>query len=201
MRKSRKLMAVITLLAMMLLTLSTTVYAFEGQEGDKVLIGEDEVIEDDLYVGAEEFVLDGTVKGDLIVGGATITINGTVEGDLWAVGQIVIINGVVSDDARIAGAGLQLGDDAKVGGDLIAAGASLETKTASAVGGDLVVGAGQALLAGDIGRNVLAGAGALEFQGDVGGHVKAYVDQTKETTSGPSPNVFMQQNIPLTLPT
>ncbi len=200
MEKARKLMSVFTLLTLMLLTFSTPVYAFEGRDGDKVVIGADEIIEDDLYVGANEFVLDGTVKGDVIVGGNIITINGTVEGDLWAAGQVVIINGVVMDDVRIAGAGLQLGQDANVGGDLLAAGASLETKAGSVVGGDLLVGAGQALLAGEVGRDVLAGAGALELRGNVGGDVKAYVDQTEETASGPSPNVYMQQNIPLTLP-
>jgi cytoskeletal protein CcmA (bactofilin family) len=200
MNKAQKLFSILTLSVLMVLVFATTAYAFEGREGETVVIGADEVIDDDLYVGANEFTLDGTVKGDLIVGGSIITINGTVEGDLWAAGQAIIINGVVMDDARIAGAGLQLGDEAQVGGDLLAAGASLETKAGSTVGNDLLVGAGQALLAGDVGRNVLAGAGALELRGDFGGDVKAYVDQTEETTSGPSPNIFMQQNIPLTLP-
>ncbi len=200
MNKAHKLISVFTLLALMVLTFATPVLAFEGREGDKVVIGADEVIDDDLYVGANEFVLDGTVKGDLIVGGSIITINGTVEGDLWAAGQAIIINGVVMDDARIAGAGLQVGDAAQVGGDLLAAGASLETQSGSTVGNDLLVAAGQALLAGDVGRDVLAGAGALELRGNFGRDVKAYVDQTEETASGPSPNVYMQQNIPLTLP-
>jgi cytoskeletal protein CcmA (bactofilin family) len=184
----------------MLGTFAIPAYAFEGREGDRVVIAADEVIEDDLYVGANEFVLDGTVRGDVIVGGTVITINGTVEGDLWAAGQVVIINGVVADDAHIAGAGLQLGDRAEVGGDLLAAGASLETKTGSTVGKDLLVGSGQTLLAGDVARDVLAGTGALELRGDFGRDVKAYVDQTEETASSPSPNVFMQQSIPLTLP-
>jgi len=200
MNKARKLMSAITLLTLMLITFSTSVYAFDGRDGETVIIGADEVIEDDLYVGANEFVLDGTVKGDVIVGGNMITINGTVEGDLWAAGQVIIINGVVGDDARIAGAGLQLGEDAQIGGDLLAAGASLETKIGSTVGQDLLVGAGQGLLAGDVERDVFAGAGALELHGSVGGDLKAYVDQTEDTADGPSPNVYMQQNIPLTLP-
>jgi len=200
MYKTQKLLTLFILLTLLTLTFATPAYAFDGREGDKVVIGADEVIEDDLYVGANEFTLNGTVKGDVIVGGSMITINGTVEGDLWAAGQIIIVNGVVLDDARIAGAGLQLGEGAEIGGDLLAAGASLEVKEGSTVGGDLLVGAGQALLAGDVGRNVLAGAGALELRGSVGGDVKAYVDQTEETDNSPSPNVYMQQNIPLTLP-
>jgi cytoskeletal protein CcmA (bactofilin family) len=200
MNKAQKAISVFTLLGLFLLTFATPVSAFEGREGDKVVIGADEVIDDDLYVGANEFTLNGTVKGDVVVGGSIITINGTVEGDLWAAGQVVIINGVVMDDARIAGAGLQLGDEAQVGGDLLAAGASLETKAGSTVDNDLLLGAAQALLAGDVERDVLAGAGALELRGDFGRDVKAYVDQTEETASGPSPNIYMQQNIPLTLP-
>jgi cytoskeletal protein CcmA (bactofilin family) len=200
MDKTKKLLSIFILLTMLLLTSATPAYAFEGREGNKVVIAADEVINDDLYVGAQEFVLDGTVKGDLIVGGSIITINGTVEGDLWAAGQVVIVNGTVMDDARIAGAGLQLGDHAQIGGDLLAAGASLETKAGSSVGRDLLVGSGQTLLAGDVKRDVLAGTGALELRGTVGRDVKAYVDQTAETTKGPSPNIYMQQNIPLTLP-
>lgn len=200
MNQSQKILSIFIMLTLLLVTFAIPVHAFEGRDGDKVVIGANEVIEDDLYVGANEFVLDGTVKGDLIVGGSIITINGTVEGDLWAAGQAVILNGVVMDDARIAGAGLQLTDDAQVGGDLLAAGASLETKAGSMVANDLLVAAGQALLAGDVARDVLAGAGALELSGSFGRDVKAYVDQTEETVNEPSPNVFMQQNIPMPLP-
>jgi cytoskeletal protein CcmA (bactofilin family) len=198
--KMQKLLSIFALLALLSLGLATPVLAFDGRSGEQVTIGTDEVIDDDLYVGANEFVLDGTIKGDLIVGGTVITINGTVEGDLWAAGQVVIINGAVMDDARIAGAGLQLGRDARVGDDLLAAGASLETQPGSVVGGDLLVASGQTLLAGDVGGDVLAGTGALELRGNVDGDVKAYVDQTEETAASPSPNIFMQQNIPLTLP-
>ena len=200
MKKAHKFASVFALLTLMLLVLATPAHAFEGRDGQTVVISADEVVNDDLYVGANEFTLNGTVKGDLIVGGSIITINGTVEGDLWAAGQVVVINGTVMDDARIAGAGLQLGEKALVGGDLLAAGASLETKSGSTVENDLLVGAGQALLVGDVGRNAIAGVGALELRGNIDGDLYAYVDQTEETIKGISPNVYMQQNIPLALP-
>jgi carbonic anhydrase/acetyltransferase-like protein (isoleucine patch superfamily) len=200
MNHAQKILSICIMLTLLLMTFAIPVSAFEGRDGDKVVVGANEVIDDDLYVGANEFILDGTVNGDVIVGGSIITINGTVNGDLWAAGQVVILNGVVMDDARIAGAGLLLGDDAQVAGDLLAAGASLETKAGSTVGNDVLVGAGQALLAGDVERDVLAGVGALELRGDIGRDVKAYVDQTQETASGPSPNIYMQQSIPMTLP-
>ncbi|GAB4434350.1 MAG: hypothetical protein Kow002_21370 [Anaerolineales bacterium] len=200
MYKIQKLLSVFSLLALLTLAIVTPAHAFDGREGNKVVIGADEIIEDDLYIGAEEIVLNGTVKGDVIAGGSTITINGTIEGDLWAAGQVIIVNGVVMDDVRIAGAGLQLGENAQIGGDVLAAGASLETKPNSAVGNDLLVGAGQVLLAGSVERNVSAGTTALEVHGHIGGNLVAYVDQTEETTKGPSPNIYMQQNLPLTIP-
>src|SRR5690606_8249322 len=85
-------LCVFTLLA---LVVAPAALAFESREGRRVVIGADEVVEDDLFVGAETFVLDGRVEGDLFVAGGEIIINGVVEGDLWAVGQLVVIHGVL----------------------------------------------------------------------------------------------------------
>jgi len=106
MKKSHKFFSVLCLFALLTLTVATPVLAFEGREGDIVVIEADEVIEDDLYVGAEEFTLEGTIKGDLFVVGNVVIINGTVEGDLFAGANSVIINGTVMDDVRIGGAAL-----------------------------------------------------------------------------------------------
>ena len=106
----------------------------ETRSGQEVRIGPDEVVEDDLYVTANEVVVDGTVEGDLVAFGRSITVNGTVEGDLIAAGQTVEVGGTVEDDARIAGQALLLGEGANVGDDLLAAGYSLENAPASTVG-------------------------------------------------------------------
>lgn len=212
MNKARKILSIISLMAVMTLAIATPVFAFEGREGDKIVITKDEVINDDLYIGAEILVVEGTVNGDVIVGAQSITINGTVTGDLiaageiiiingtiggdlWAAGQVVIINGVVMESARIAGAGLQLGEDAQIMGDLLTAGGSVEIIAGSSVSRDLLIGAGQALVAGDVGRDLNAGAGALEIQGSIGRNVKAYIGQT----DSPRPDMYME-NIPLVLP-
>ena len=122
----RKVLSVVALLVLLTLTLVAPASAFDGREGDKVVIASDEVVNDDLYVGATEFVLDGTVNGDVIAFAQTVTINGTIKGDLMAAGQTVVVNGSVEDDLRIAGSVLVLGDEAKIGGDIVGAGASLE---------------------------------------------------------------------------
>lgn len=167
----------IGLACLVLLALVSPVQAFEGRGGDTVVIAADEVIDGDLYVGANTFILDGTVKGDVIVAGRDVEINGTVEGDLLAAGQSVTVNGIVKDDVRIAGAVLTVREAAQVGDDVVAAGYSLEAQPGSSIKGDLTIGASQALLAGDIDGDVLAGAGGLALRGRIGGNVKANVGE------------------------
>ncbi len=179
----------ISLICLVLFTLVPVTLAFESRSGNTVVIGADEVIEDDLYVGANTFTLDGTIKGDLIVFGTTININGTVEGDLMAAGQTVVVRGTVTDDARIAGMALILDSQAQVGDDVVAAGFSFEDKKGSSVGGDLTCFGYQALLAGEVAEDLTVAANGLQLSGSVGGDVKAEIGEAEE---GPPPTFFMQ---------
>jgi cytoskeletal protein CcmA (bactofilin family) len=189
MKTIQRILSVITLAALLSLTIATPAMAFDGRSGDTIVIEADEVVNDDLYVTAETFTLEGTVKGDLVAFGSYILIKGTVEGDLIAAGNTVVIEGTVTDDARIAGAALQLGDEAVIGGDLIAAGASLETKPGSGVNQDVVYAGAQALLAGSIGRDLLVSGGGLELRGEIGGDVRAEVGDPQQ--GGPSPSMYI----------
>jgi cytoskeletal protein CcmA (bactofilin family) len=198
MKTTYKFISIFSLIAILALAFATPAQAFDDRAGDNIEIKAGEVIEDDVYITANNFILEGTVKGDLVIFGQTITINGTVEGDLIAAGQSIIINGTVTDDARIAGALLEISKSAVIGGDVVAAGASLETQDGSVVEGDLVVGAGQTLLAGNINGDVKAGAGALELSGEIGGNVNAQVGDPE--AGGPTPSMYMPQS-DLTFPT
>lgn len=192
-----RILASAILLTTLVLSIATPALAFDGRGGDNVTIPAGETVNDDLYVGAQNFTLDGTVKGDVVAGGAIITINGTVEGDLIAAGQAVIINGTVTDDVRIAGGALFIGEKAKIGGDVIGFGGSLEVRQGSSAGHDLVFFGGQALLAGDIARNVQMAGGGVEIRGKIGGDVKAEVGDAEN--AGPGPSVYMP-NSPIPLP-
>lgn len=185
------------LLALLALGVASPALAFDGRTGDNIMIGAGEVIDDDLYVGAESFTLEGIVKGDLVVAGAVITINGTVEGDFIAAGQTVIINGVIGDDARVAAGAILVGENAKIGGDIVSAGGSMEMRKGSLVGRDVVFTGAQALLAGKISRNLNAASGGLELRGAVGGD--AFVSAGDPEQSGPGPIVFLP-NSPIPLP-
>ena len=201
MSKTHKIFSILVLLALVTLTAVTPAYAFDGRSGDTVVIQSGDVINDDLYVGANQFTLDGTVNGDVIAGGQMITINGTINGNLIAAGQTVVINGTVTGAARIAGNVLFIGDKANIGKDVIGAGYSLEVRKGSTIGRDVVVAAGQVLLAGNVTRNVLVGTGGLEIAGNVGGNVKADVGEANQSQAGPPPTMFMggQSTVPIPL--
>ena len=198
MSRKTKFFSALTLFIVLTLSLVPAVAAFEGREGNDVLIAADETIADDLYVAAETIVIDGVIQGDLVAAAETIIINGEVEGDLIAAAQNVIINGSIADDTRVFSAAMLVAPEATLGDDLLYAGASLETKAGSMVEGDLLVGAAQALVAGDTGEDLFVGVSAFELSGRVGGDVEAYVDPSEDGETmppmfwGPS----MEINIP-----
>jgi len=188
-RAIRRGLGLLLLATLLLAALAPAVWAFDSRSGDTVVIGADEVVNDDLYVIADTFTLDGTVKGDVVVMGSTITINGVVEGDLMGGGQSIIINGLVQDDARVGGAAITLGAKGQVGDDLVGGGWSLETQPGSTVGGDLVFAGQQALLAGSVTGNVDAAVNSLMLTGTVGGNVDAVVGPSDRPSF--SPFMFM----------
>ncbi len=171
----RLLIVGVVLLSLLLITPVAMAAEFRG--GDKVVIGADEVVEDDLYIGAGTIIVDGTIKGDLVASGGEITINGTVEGDLIAAGGTLAINGTVQDDVRIAGGVLSLGPQAQIGDDVIAMGYSFDASSGSAIGGGLFVAGYQARLAGDVEENVSGAMSALAISGCIGGDVDVEVGE------------------------
>ena len=170
-----KKLGLVFLMSLFLFVFVPSAMAFEGRGDDNVTIEAGEVIEDDLYVGTNKFVLNGTIKGDLIVGASEVLINGTVEGDLWAGAQSVEINGAIMGDAHIGATAVELGEGAEIEEDLVAFGYSLHNKSGSLVGKELVFGGYQALLEGDVAGDVWAGANSLQVNGRIGGNVTTEV--------------------------
>jgi cytoskeletal protein CcmA (bactofilin family) len=185
--RHRPLMIIGLALLAVLLAISPG-WAVESQSGDQVIIGPDEVVDDDLYATANEIVVEGTVRGDLVAFGRSVIVDGTVEGDLIGAGQSVEIGGEVDDDVRIAGQALLLSEDASVGDDLIAAAYSLQNEPESNVGGTLWYAGYQALLAGTVGEDLAGAANALTLGGEIGGDADVDVDGEE---GGAAPPAFV----------
>lgn len=184
MNKSLKV-SVLFSLAVMIVLISTLAfvspaYAFDGRSGDQVVIGKDEVINDDLYLSAKEIVLDGTVNGDLMAFAEKVVINGKVTGDLWAFGREVIVNGDVGDDLFAGAAVVTLGSNARVADDVFSAGASVESERGSQVGGSLLIGTYQALVSGHVTEDLLAGANRVRLESQIGRDARIAVDTANQ---------------------
>jgi cytoskeletal protein CcmA (bactofilin family) len=181
-----RVLILIGLMLLAVLIIVPPVWAVESRSGDQVIVGPDEVVDDDLYATANQVVVEGTIRGDLVAFGQSITVDGTVEGDLIAAGQSVEIGGEVDDDARIAGQALLLSEGASVGDDLIAAAYSLENEPESDVGGTLWYAGYQALLAGSVGEDLAGAVNALTLGGEIGGDADVDVDGEEGGAASPA---------------
>ena len=172
-----------------------TVLAGQTISQDKFTVARDQVITDDLYVTAEEIIIDGKIEGDLVAFGAYIEINGEVTEDLVAAGGGIVLNGVVGDDAYLAGGGVTIngtvGDDLlvaggggglpgfptfpmMVGGREIQQGVMLTEN--SVVGGDLYAFGGSGTFDGRVVGNVYSLMSETTFGGQVGGNANFFGD-------------------------
>jgi cytoskeletal protein CcmA (bactofilin family) len=176
MKSSRKFLAVFSLVLLASLIFAPAALAFDGRNGDRIVIGANEVINDDLYLAGTEVIVDGTINGDLMVAAQDVTINGTVTGDLWVAGRSVTVNGAVGDDLFTAAAAVTLGSEARITDDVFGGAGSIESKAGSQVGGAIIIGAGQALLSGNIAEDLKAGSNRIRLEGTVGGDATLGVD-------------------------
>ncbi len=179
MRRGRVLAVALLVVACILgLSSWTSVQAMRFVGGERVIIGPDEVVPDDLYVAAREVIIYGAVQGDVYAAAQRITVgaNGRVAGDLVAAAQIVDVQGAVEDDIRATGYVVRVAAP-EVGDDVVAAAFSVEVSRGSTVKGSLVAGAYQVLIGGDVAEDVLVGANGISVEGDVGGDLTAVVGE------------------------
>lgn len=188
MNGKRKVYAILSLAVIAVLfaalVITPTAYAYDGRTGNRVVIAKDEVINDDLYLGGDEVIVEGTINGDLMAAAERVVISGKVTGDLWVIGSEVIVNGEIGDDVFAAAAVVRLESNARVADDMFSAGAGVESSAGSQVGGSLMIGAFQGLVAGNVGEDLRSGTNRLRLEGQIGRDAMIYVD----TASGDMPD-------------
>lgn len=126
------------LVLMGIVTTALPAGAAETANSQIVIIRENDVIADDLYVGAIRLIVRGRIEGDLIaftseevliegsVGGSVmavsprVTVEGVVEGSLRAVAPDVTVTGRLGGDAAVAAVDMDLHEDSSVGGEVLA---------------------------------------------------------------------------------
>lgn len=195
----RRNLAVIGLSLLLSAVILAPIWAAETRGGDKIIIGADEVVNDDFYAAGEEVIVNGTIKGDLFAIGRLVEVNGVVEGDLMVVAQAVKITGTVKDDARVAGQIVYLDEKAVVGSDLLSAQFGLEARPGSRVEQDFFSAGSLVALDGDVGRNVKLAGTSVRLSGKIGGDAELLLSETGDAASF---NTLNTQDIPggLTVP-
>jgi len=191
-----KWFSILSLVLLVSLLLAPAALAYEGREGDEIVISEEETVNDDVYAGARVIIVDGTINGDLIGFAESIIVNGTINGDLLGVAPSIMINGTVKDDVRAAAASFTLGESAKVGEDFVAAAYGLETKPGSSIGRSMIYVGYQGLLAGSVAKDAkLAGEG-FDLRGEIGGDVSMEVGSKQDKVDF-DPRTFWQNMPPM----
>jgi len=169
----RGLAIVLTCTLLMIFT-AMPVLAFDARSGNMVTVLGGEVINDDLYVGANTVIIDGTINGDLWAAGNAIIINGIVNGSAMAAGRIVNINGDIGHAVRAAGETINISGD--VDGDVMVGGSQVNIASTAKVGGDLLLGAGNVRIDGLIEGVIKGGGGDVTISSEVRGDVALKVE-------------------------
>lgn len=132
------------------------------QEQGNVDIASSQVIDDDLFIAAESFSLDGTVTGDVYVGAGTVRISGDIKGSLIAGTGDLVLMGANIGNSVIAGSGnVTIDSSSKIGGSLIAGTGNL--KNSAPIGRNLMVGAGTIYLDSKVGKEARLGGGVIDL--------------------------------------
>jgi hypothetical protein len=149
----------------------STAFAADVRQGDTIVVGANETINDDLYAFGSTVTILGTVNGDVFTAGGNITMSGTVNGDLFAAGGTTTVSGQVRQSVRAAGGTVML--NGSIGEDALAAGGTTGVGASASIGRDLLAATGTASISGPVTRNVLVSGGDVSLAGPVGGYVKA----------------------------
>lgn len=166
-------------------------------DGYHVIVEEDEVIEDDLFISGQIVEVYGTVKGDLFAAGEQVIVRGVVEGNLFASGAIVIVGGEVQGAAHVAGYAIFIEPDAVIERNVYTGSYSFSAQEGSLIGRSLYGGGYQFLLDGQIDRDVTVSGGAVALNGEIAGDALIEVGVQ---VGGPPPLDFsphwMQEPLP-----
>ncbi len=136
---------------------------------DLFIVGEDEPIDEDVYVAATSGRIEGIIDGDLVITAGDLTIAGTVTGDVLALtaGTVrVDQGGVVEGSVRTTTPQVQI--DGEVGKDLFVTGLATGIGSTGVVGRDIIMFGGTLTIDGAVGRDVRGRLLNASVSGSVG---------------------------------
>lgn len=128
-----------------------------------VELAKNEIVNDDLIIGAKKVILNNTINGDVFVGAEETTINGIVNGNLHIGSGNVSLKGQVKGNVYI-GSGSVIINESTIGGSLLIGAGSAVIDNKSLIKGSVFAGVGSITLDSKINRNLYLGAGNASIQ-------------------------------------
>ena len=163
----RKILTSFFIFALTFFVLSVTNVSAKIISNDKgtVNIAKTEVINDDLFIGAQTVEINGTVNGDVFIGAQTVKVTGIINGSLHTGANLLILDGIVKGNVY-AGAQNVMVSGAAIGGSLLVGAATVNIDKDTSIGGSIMAGAGTLTVNSQVKRSVYAGAGNLTIGSD-----------------------------------
>lgn len=168
-------MILLPLVLMIVLLAATPAMAADLRSGDAVVISSGDVIDDDLYIAANQITINGIVNGDVLCVGSKITVNGMINGDIVAIGAEIEIGGEVTGSVRVGGDSVNITGD--VGGDVVAAVDDIALKNTAIIGRDFVFAGREIDVDALITEEITGWGSRVTIKDIVGGDVEIGVEQ------------------------
>lgn len=124
-----------------------------------------EVINDDLFIGAQSTSIEGTINGDVFIGAQTVRISGIINGNLHVGAQMITISGSVKGNVYAGAQDISL-TAANIGGSILLGSQNLNIDKNTTVAGSVFSAAGVARIDSLVGRNVYVASGSLNIGAD-----------------------------------
>ncbi len=165
--------AIMLLAATLALPFWTSASMFRTDQ--EVTIGTGEPVDEDLYVVADTFTLDGRANRDVFAAARVIDINGRVIGSLNAAGGDIDLSGAVGRSVRVFSGRTTITGD--ITGDLMIFGGTTVVEQGAEVTGDVHVYGGTLDMRGTVLGDISGSVNSMTVSGEVRGDVTATVDR------------------------
>jgi hypothetical protein len=168
-------MVLLPLLLMLVLLVATPAMAADLRSGDSVIISSGDVVDDDLYIAANQITVNGVINGDVLAVGSKIIVNGVINGDIVAIGAIIEIGGEVTGSVRVGGDSVTIAGD--IGGDLVTAVDDIAMLNSANIGRDFVFAGREIDVYAPINEEITGWGSRVTIRDIVGGDVEIGVER------------------------
>uniref|UniRef100_A0A7V1EI83 DUF8173 domain-containing protein n=1 Tax=candidate division WOR-3 bacterium TaxID=2052148 RepID=A0A7V1EI83_UNCW3 len=160
--KAEKIIIIFTII----LALSVPGNALVFKSGRDIVIGSDEVIDDDLIATARKVKIDGRVNGDVFAFAQEVIISGTINGSIYTGGSEIKYNAKNCRSIWAFCGSLQT--DGNIENNLLFFGGQLKTEKNTLIKKDLIAYGGEVNIDGEIQGIVKGEMGRFNLNGKIG---------------------------------